>query len=87
LRIPPEVRATAEPDGVVFLNVGTGALFASNAIGSCIWKGLADRLDLDMIACKISDDYGVSWEEARQDASAFIASLEANGLLYPQRKH
>jgi hypothetical protein len=67
--------------------MGTGAVFASNAIGSCIWKGLEDRLGVDTIARKISDDYGVSWEEARQDAAAFLVSLEANGLLVDQRKH
>jgi hypothetical protein len=87
LQIPPDIRASAEPDGVVFLNVATGAVFASNAIGSCIWKGLEDRLGVDIIARKISEDYGLSWEEARQDTAAFLASLEANGLLFDQREH
>jgi len=30
-------------DGIVFLHVGSGAVFASNGIGVRIWRGLLDQ--------------------------------------------
>ena len=68
-------------DGIVFLHVGSGAVFASNGIGVRIWRGLLDQDSLETIAADISVEYGVPREQVQQDAAGFVADLEAKGLL------
>jgi hypothetical protein len=68
-------------DGIVFLHVGSGAVFASNSIGARIWRGLLDHDSLETIAADISGAYGVPRQQVRQDAAGFVADLEAKGLL------
>ena len=68
-------------DGIVFLHVGSGAVFASNFIGARIWRGLLDHNGLESIAADISGEYGVPREQVQQDAGGFVADLEARGLL------
>lgn len=81
LTISPDARASMDHDGIVFLHVGSGAVFASNCIGARIWRGLLDHNGLESIAADISGEYGVPREQVQQDAAAFVADLEAKGLL------
>jgi len=77
----PEVRASFEQDGVVFLHLRSGIVFRSNRIGAAIWKGLGNRQNLAAIACDIGCRYGIPAEQAARDAAGFVAQLEAQGFL------
>jgi hypothetical protein len=79
--ISPDARASQDQAGIVFLHVGSGAVFSSNCIGARIWRGLRDHDGLETIAADISGEYGVPREQVRQDAAGFVADLEAKGLL------
>jgi len=79
--ISPHARASLDHDGIVFLHVGSGAVFTSNRIGARIWRGLLDRDGLETIAADISGEYGVPREQVQQDAAGFVADLEKKGLL------
>lgn len=79
--ISPDARASQDQAGIVFLHVGSGAVFSSNCIGARIWRGLRDRDSLETITADISGEYGVPGEQVRQDAAGFVADLEAKGLL------
>jgi len=77
----PEVRASLQEDGVVFLHLRSGIVFRSNRIGAAIWKGLGRRQDLASIASEIGREYGISAEQAARDAARFVAQLDAQGFL------
>ena len=77
----PDVRASLQKDGVVFLHLRSGAVFRSNRIGAAIWKGLGSRQDLAAIASQIGGEYGIPADQAVRDAAAFLAQLEAQGFL------
>src|SRR3954462_7360959 len=79
--ISPEARASVQPDGVVFLHLGSGSVFRSNRIGARIWQGLLEREGMDAVAANISREYEVPREQAERDAAGFIAELETAGLL------
>lgn len=82
--ISPDARASQDQAGIVFLHVGSGAVFSSNGIGARIWRGLRDHDSLETIAADISGEYGVPREQVQQDAAGFVADLEAKGLLARQ---
>jgi hypothetical protein len=77
----PEVRASLQEDGVVFLHLRSGIVFRSNRIGAAIWKGLGSRQELAAIASQIGREYGIPVEQAARDAAGFVAQLEAQGFL------
>lgn len=77
----PDVRASLQEDGVVFLNLRSGIVFRSNRIGAAIWKGLGGRREPAAIASEIGREYGVRAEQAMRDTAAFIAQLEAQGFV------
>ena len=79
--ISPDARASQDQAGIVFLHVGSGAVFSSNCIGARIWRGLLDHGGLETIAADIGVEYGVPREQVQQDAAGFVADLEARGLL------
>ena len=54
-------------DGIVFLHIGSGAVFASNGIGARIWRGLLDHNGLESIAADICVEYGVPRQQVQQD--------------------
>ena len=77
----PDVRASFEEDGVVFLHLRSGIVFRSNRVGAAIWKGLGRRQDLAAIASEIGREYGIPADRAARDAAAFVAQIEAQGFL------
>jgi hypothetical protein len=79
--VSSDARASLDQTGIVFLHVGSGAVFSSNCIGARIWRGLRDRDSLETITADISGEYGVPREQVRRDAAGFVADLEAKGLL------
>ncbi|HEY2017548.1 MAG TPA: PqqD family protein [Bryobacteraceae bacterium] len=81
--VSPDVRASLHEDGVVFLQLQSGAVFRSNRIGADIWKGLMDKQDLLTIASRIASESSVSPELVGQDVAQFVAQLKSNGFLVP----
>lgn len=79
--ISPDARASQDQSGIVFLHVGSGAVFSANCIGARIWRGLRHQDSLATIAAEISGEYGVPTEQVERDAAVFVADLEAKGLL------
>lgn len=64
---------------------GTGIsmtkIFNVNELGIFIFELIKDGLDSDEIASKIADEYEVDLETATKDSNAFIADLEAKGIV------
>ena len=79
--ILPDGRASINPEGAVFLNVGKGVMFKSNRVGSRIWQGVQNQESPAYMAAQISLEYGVPEELAALDTAQFLAQLEAEGFL------
>ena len=77
----PDVRASFEQEGVVFLNLRSGIVFRSNRVGAAIWKGLVNGQDLAGMASGIGREYGIPADQAARDTDAFVAQIEAQGFL------
>jgi hypothetical protein len=80
-QISGAVRASISGDGLVLLDVHGGVVLASNAIGARVWQLLEARLDRVEIASRLASEYDVSIERAQHDVAAFLAALEARGLV------
>ena len=77
----PDVRASLEANGVVFLNLRSGIVFRSNRIGAAIWRGLGSHMEVTAIASGIGREYSIPEEQAVEDTTAFVGQLEAQGFL------
>jgi hypothetical protein len=80
-QIAAAVRASISDDGLVLLDVHGGVVLASNAIGARIWQLIESRLDGVEIASRLALEYDVPAERAQDDVAAFLAALEARGLV------
>jgi hypothetical protein len=80
-QISDAVRASISGDGLVLLDVHRGVVLASNAIGARIWQLIEAHLDGVEIAARLARDFDVPIERAQHDATAFLAALEARGLV------
>ncbi len=80
-QISDAVRASISNDGLVLLDLRGGVVLASNSIGARIWQLAESRLDCREIASRLARDYGLSIDRAEHDVTAFMAALEARGLV------
>jgi len=79
--VSPEAAASFHDDGMVILHAGQGRLFSSNGTGARIWRGLEQQLTLDTIAEKISDEYQIGRNIAREHTLNFLTVLEQHALI------
>ena len=86
LKISPDVKASFHQDILVLLHVGKGVMFISNRTGGRIWQALADHESPNIIAQKLSDDFGISLAIARAHLSRFLRDLVSHELASPDRK-
>ncbi len=56
-------------------------IYALNEMGSRIWELLDERTPVKKIVEKICSEYDVTPEQATQDISELLSSLEAAGLV------
>src|SRR5580704_435516 len=83
LRVAPDVKASQHPGGVVLIHLGRGTVFSANRVGAMIWNGIAERHSLEKVAQSIGSEFHIPLETALGDAAAFVAQLQADGLLVP----
>ncbi|MEN3328902.1 MAG: hypothetical protein V7638_3709 [Acidobacteriota bacterium] len=79
--VNPEAVRSFHDGGVVILQAGTGRLFTSNEAGARIWRGIEQRLPLEMIATEISTAYQIARTTAREHTLNFLAALEQQALI------
>lgn len=84
IAVSPDVRASFQDDGVVFLQLRSGVVFRSNRVGAAIWKDLGDRREVAEIAARIGSEYGIPEEQAARDTTQFLTQLESQGFLVRQ---
>jgi hypothetical protein len=77
----PDVASSVHENGIVFLNIFSGQMFASNGAGARIWSGLKGRQSTETIVREISTDYQIDWATARGHVECFLIELEQQKLI------
>jgi len=80
-RASEAVRASISADGLVLLDVQGGLVLSANPIGARIWELIQQQVGCVEIARRLARDYDVPLERAHRDVVAFVAALEARGLV------
>jgi hypothetical protein len=80
-RVSHTVRASTSADGLVLLDVHAGLVLAANPVGARIWQLLEQQRSCQEIARRLAHDHGIPIDRAHRDVVAFVAALEARGLV------
>jgi len=75
------VRAVANQDGAVMLDIEHGQMLSANPLGARIWQLIAAGQTREQIAVSISQECSVDAEVVRRDVNEFIESLVRNHLV------
>ena len=70
--------------GIVLLHIANGCLFASNATGARIWRGVEERQPLEAIVNEISDEYEIDRPKALEHVECFLHELKQQKLIEPE---
>ena len=83
MRVPSHVRAVADGDGAVILDIKAGKYFGVNAVGSLIWRCIENGHDLDSICEELRAACATSPASLRSDVESFVSELTARELVQP----
>jgi len=84
--VNPKVASSVHDNGIVLLHLANGHLFASNAAGARIWRGVEERQPLEVIVNDINDAYQIGQTTAWVHVEAFLAELEQKELIKRETK-
>ena len=77
----PNVASSVHDNGMVLLHIANGHMFASNAAGARIWRGVEERQSLERIVNDISDEYHIGRTTAWGHVEGFLIKLERQKLI------
>ena len=66
---------------VVAIDLESGRYYSLEGAAARAWEALGDGQDVDGIAAVVADEAGLSADDVRADVAAFLAELDAEGLL------
>lgn len=81
----PGVASSVHDQGIVLLHTASGQMFTSNLIGARIWRGLEERLSVELIVNKICSEYPIDLATARKHVARFLLELERQKLIKKER--
>lgn len=79
--VTPEAAASFHDDGIVILHTGKGRLFSSNRTGAQIWRGIEQQLPVEVIVQRLSGEYQIALNDAREHTIGFLAQLQRHELV------
>ncbi len=77
----PSVVASAHDAGLVLFHTTRGRLFSTNRTGARIWDCLERSVPTDSIVAEISRAYQISHRAADDHTTAFLTTLQQEGLI------
>lgn len=81
-RASADVAARDIPDGLMLVNLQTGAAFKLNQVGAAVWKRLDGNTDRAAIVADLEKRYGVDWDTLLRDVDVLLRDLEQQGLIW-----
>jgi len=79
--VASHVRCTGDGEGYVLLDLERGLYHSIDGVSAVIWTGLLAGVPPRQTATEISQLCNVPFERVGRDASRFIQSLHAKGLV------
>lgn len=77
----PKLVAADMSGETVLMSIDTGQYYGLSDVGSKIWELLANPVTLDTIVQQLRTTYEIDESQCRTDATAFLDSLVAAGLV------
>jgi hypothetical protein len=68
-------------DELIILDLGAGAYFALDTIGTRAWEGLAGGKSVEETAVEFSREYEVEFDRALADLLKLVEDLVSRGIL------
>lgn len=84
IKVREGAAAWREVDGeIILLGLESSTYMGVNGAGSALWPLIVEGTDIDALARRLVDEYGIEAERARADAEAFVDACRARRLLEP----
>ena len=68
-------------DEYILLNTQSGNVHQLNPAAACIWRRMADDMDIEAIAAVLVENFAIDAETALADAQSFVTELSNLKLL------
>jgi len=68
-------------DEALIVDLESGGFFSLDRVGTEVWTGLKDGLDLAQIVDAIAGKYGVDEQTVQRDVSELLEELSREGLM------
>jgi hypothetical protein len=68
-------------DEALIVDLESGGFFSLDRVGTEVWTGLQDGLDLAQIVDAIAGKYGVDEQTVQRDVSDLLEELSREGLM------
>jgi Coenzyme PQQ synthesis protein D (PqqD) len=68
-------------DEIVAVDVATSTYVSANDSGTVLWQALTQSATRDELATLLADRFDLEVDQAGADVDAFLAQLEAQGLV------
>jgi hypothetical protein len=80
-RVARDIASRDIPEGLMLVDLTTGAAFKLNRVGALVWKRLDGATDVAAIVADLQTQYRVAAEDLRRDVDVLLADLEKQGLI------
>jgi hypothetical protein len=82
LRVRPDAVEWREVDGeIVALDLRRAMYLTINPSGTKLWPALLEGATREELIARLSDEWGIGAEQAREDVDLFLRELAAQDLL------
>jgi hypothetical protein len=79
-----DVVARDVPEGMMLVNVQTGAAFKLNRVGAQVWRQLDGVRSLADVVAELERQYRVGADQLQRDVDALLEDLQKQGLVGPE---
>jgi Coenzyme PQQ synthesis protein D (PqqD) len=80
-RVSPDVAARDIPEGVMLVNLQSGAAFKLNQVGAAVWNRLDGSCDVAAIVSDLAKHYRVEIATLELDVDALLRDLQQQALI------
>lgn len=81
IRARPDLLSTEVDGEAVMMDVESGHYFTLDAIGTRIWKALADRVEVAALCRSLETEFDAPLAVIERDVLALLTDLEARNLI------
>jgi|SRR3954462_7254796 hypothetical protein len=80
-RVVRDIASRDIPEGLMLVDLTTGAAFKLNRVGALVWKRLDGATDVAAIVADLDKQYDIGVEALSRDVQALVEDLRKQGLI------